>query len=225
MAQSRLERTRRVVYVGENMMHQSDSVPVRGPRQFRTSTVVLVLIVGLVVGLVLGLIGGFLLGVVSLKAESSIRTSSYKVACSNNLRQLGIASQLYMNEYGTFPLASDETDLATDESTPPALSRAHLQGLLNSGMLDDPDVVICPGSEDRPATKNANGTFTLTSDSRSYLWAQELLTDRSPGTAPLAACRDKSHPRGRNLLFVDGSVKWVTKEEFEKSFRKYFNTA
>ena len=37
-----------------------------------------------------------------------------------------------------------------------------------------------------------------------------------------AACQGDSHPEGRNLLFVDGSVKWVTKKEFEKSYRKYF---
>ncbi|MCZ6691402.1 MAG: hypothetical protein O7H41_17580 [Planctomycetota bacterium] len=162
-------------------------------------------------------------GAESGTAVTSVHTESYKVACVHNLRMIGIASQLYLNDYGTFPLASDKTDQATNESSRPAHSGFdHLQVIFDARFLNKSDVVICPGSEDRPATRNTNGTFTLTSDSCSYLWTRKLLSNASPATAPLAACKKDCHPEGRNLLFASGEVKWVTEEEFEKSFRKHF---
>ena len=142
-----------------------------GPGKTRRFRPVVILILGFV-----------LVSSIIVTVTVSVRQQSRKVACANNLRQIGIASTMYMNQYRTFP---------------------------------HKDVF-------QEALRDASGRSSLDPDSCSYLWAAEPQTDETPVTVPLAACNPDGHTGGRNILFVGGTVRWTSAEEFEEKYRKHF---
>lgn len=63
--------------------------------------------------IVLGIIT--VLAAIALPAFNSVRRRSYQTTCSSNLKQLGLAVNLYTQDYdGLFPRGGDPTDLNTD---------------------------------------------------------------------------------------------------------------
>lgn len=166
------------------------------------------------------LVGSVLIGS-CVKEPVSVRQQARKVQCASNLRQIGIAAALYLSEHRAYPFAE------AGASGTPRKGCEHLQILFDEGFLDDPEVVICGASIDPPPSMNADGKFALTSVSCSYIWARGPLDDASPAKTPLAAdkaerdgMKGNCHPGGRNVLYLDGSVKWVSTEKFEKEIRK-----
>lgn len=152
----------------------------------------------------------------------TVRTQSRKVQCASNLRQIGIAAQLYLNEHRAFPFAE------ADASGTPRKGCEHLQILFEEEVLDNPEVVVCGASLDQTAFRNAANKFTLAPANCSYIWTRSPLGDEDPGSTPLAADKAEQggpgrncHPGGRNVLFLDGSVKWVSSKIFERDIKKH----
>jgi hypothetical protein len=173
-----------------------------------------VVLVGVLAGVVV-LVVGYLTDPFGLRMSAvvKVRQQSRKVACSNNLKQLGLAAQMYLNDHRIFPLAEGG-------GGPDPTGLCAIQLLFDQEYIDDPEVVVCPASTEVPATLDASGRYTLTERTCSYLWNQNPVTPQSPSTTPLAACN--CHAGGWNVLFAQGNVKWVTDKEFEKSYRKFF---
>lgn len=147
---------------------------------------------------------------IGVRAAHEGTMESRKMQCAINLRQIGIASQLYLNDHRALPFAGDD-----------ASGHEHIQLLFDEGILDDPEVVICAISTDRVAPMADDGTIELADWTCSYLWANQPLDDSSRVRTPLAADDADHHLGGRNVLYVDGSVRWVTTTEFEEEVQPF----
>ena len=164
-----------------------------------------------------------------MTATMKVRQQSRKVQCASNLRQVGIASQLYLNDYRIYPYdygeLTERDDQPFDEDEE-AISKGyqHIQLLFNEKMLDNSEVVICGASTDQPAPEDAEEMYTLKAFNCSYNWTKKPRGDGDKSTLPLAADKaekgeefgDNNHNGGRNVLYLDGSVKWATSKRYAK---------
>jgi prepilin-type processing-associated H-X9-DG protein len=127
--------------------------------------------------------------------------SAYKVKCMSNLRGLhGFAYGMSL-DHGFFPYDADG-------------SLASLQS-----MVDDapgellPDYFICPEGDETPAETD-DGEFVLDEETCSYETVPWKL--RNTAKAMLFFDRQPYHGGGRNVVFTDGSVLWLSEEEFQE---------
>ena len=203
-----------------------------GSREGRRGTLVLILLLGMGIGFVFGVIVGIVFGA-SVASIPNVRSQARKTACANNLKQIGLASQMYLNELRVFPFSAKSVG-APSKANPGtgATGSRHIQLLFDEVFLDDPEVAICPASTDVPATRNAAGGYTLGVGTCSYLWNLQPLTWSSPADIPLATCKAEKdgpgndcHHGGRNVLLLQGNVKWISSAEFERNYKKYFYPA
>ncbi|MCZ6602589.1 MAG: type II secretion system protein [Planctomycetota bacterium] len=171
-----------------------------------------------------------------MTATMKVRQESRKVQCSNNLRQIGIASQLYLNDFRIFPydygvkVDEDEDDDPFDDEDAGTQGYNHIQLLFNVNALDNPDVVICGASTDQPAGEDEEGIIRLRHTNCSYNWTKRPRGDGDKSTVPLAADRfekskddddtleSNNHADGRNVLHIDGSVKFVRSKDYAKKY-------
>lgn len=156
------------------------------------------------------------------------RQASRRTQCANNLRQIGMASQMYLNDYRIFPFnygeTFDEKEEPIDEDEDARKGFEHLQLLFETKMLDDPEVFICGASTDQPAAMSADGILEkLRPHNCSYLWTKKPRNDSDRSTLPLGADKaqkdgpgENCHAGGRMVLFVGGHVKWHTTQDLEK---------
>lgn len=166
------------------------------------------------------LIGLGLVGSCVLTGLIRARKASRRTRCANNLRQIGMASQLYLNDHKVFPFAGDDAD-----------GYEHIQLLFDGGYLHDPVAAICNASSDVPATIDVSGKCTLGPENCSYLWAKEPRNDSDPADLPLAADAHETkgpkgsvHPGGRMVLFNRFRVKWIPEEEFQEKIQPHLTT-
>ena len=167
----------------------------------------------------------------SMTAVIKVRQMSRKTACSNNLKNLGLASQMYLNEYRIFPHAFDrkgsdkkKKDAFSREKTGAKMGYHHIQTLFDENFIDDPEVVICASSKDTPAQEDEDGRIILEEYNCSYAWAKDVKTDGDKSTDPLAADNAQkeedlgmdNHADGRNVLMLQGNVKWFSTKAIEK---------
>lgn len=169
-----------------------------------------------------------------MTATMKVRQQSRKVQCASNLRQIGIASQLYLNEYRIFPfnygeVSEDKDDPFGADEDSVSKGFQHIQLLFNDEMLDNPEVAICGASTDQPASADAQEIYQLKARNCSYNWTKRPRGDGDKSTLPLAADKrekDKSpkennHRGGRNVLNIDGSVKWLSSKAYKNTIAKY----
>jgi len=130
----------------------------------------------------------------------------HELACQENLRKIGMALQVYASEhYGEFPEGRRMEDVF-----------ARLAPLTDDKgeRLVTEETFLCPAAAaDRGEWKRAG---EITDESSSYVWTPEL-TATAP--ADIMVFYEKSpnhHGGGRNVLYVDGRVEWVTEKEFGK---------
>ncbi len=209
-----------------NLNDASEADPMKAPRW----TFVRGLLLGIALGLVLGFIAGSCSIPFGMTGFVTVRQLARRTACASNLKNISLASQMYLNEHGAFPFSarSPGTPGTPTPSSVKGGSR-HIQLLFDEGFIDDPLVAICPASSDIPATPDAAGRFVLGAGNCSYVLNLKPLKEDSLGNDPLAACKAErggpgadSHLEGRNVLLLDGNVKWVTAGDWDSLYKKHF---
>ena len=163
-------------------------------------------IAGLVLG-ILNLLGWTayfgLIFAVMVPSLGRSRETANRVKCASNLRQLGLAMQLYANE--------------NREAYPDTLEH-----LLHSQDITA-HVYVCPSSNDTVAA-GANAQAIVNDMAGgghvSYVYAGKGLTSQSPADAILAYEPMTNHSGdGTNILFGDGHVEFVTKNRAQALIR------
>ncbi|MBU6391894.1 MAG: DUF1559 domain-containing protein [Planctomycetes bacterium] len=161
----------------------------------------------LVVIAIIGILAGILLPALSRARESARRTQ-----CASNLKQIGLAINMYANDNGgNFPgyTLSSTTSVAELNSL----------GLLYPAYITDRKVFRCPSDAGVTETNNLTlmGSSTCTIATCSYGYDDNHWTSDDPGTAIAADARgasttnylsDNHNTNGQNVLYADGHVEW-----------------
>jgi len=147
---------------------------------------------------VIGIIA--VLAAMLMPALAKARESANRADCINNLKQIGIAIQLYSNDNrNRMPVGGDGSSYGT----------VNLQPLLDIEAIQSPKIFICRSSKDTESnSKNDSDVYSLADDNCSYLYyAGFVMTDL---TADMGYMRDKdknhTKPGYGNVLFGDGHV-------------------
>jgi prepilin-type N-terminal cleavage/methylation domain-containing protein/prepilin-type processing-associated H-X9-DG protein len=152
------------------------------------------------------------------------KKKAIRIACINNLKQTGLAFQIWSGDHGTnFPMAVSETNGGSAEFTTGPNAFRHFQVMSNE--LSYPMVLICPSDALKyPATNwiylgNSNVSYFVGVDAREtngmmILSGDHNLTDGTPlkngllelTTKKPARWTSEMHNKIGNILFADGSV-------------------
>ena len=128
----------------------------------------------LVVIAIIGLLFGFLTSGVQVARRKAVQSK-----CANNLRQIGIALQLYASDHSErFPAGLDD---------------------LYPTYIDNLETFACPASG-QPAPASASGG--------GYLYVSGLTTSESSTTVLAADASGNHRGDGGNVLYVGGDVRW-----------------
>lgn len=150
-----------------------------------------------------------MMGSVMLPSLCRAREPANRVKCGSNLRQIGQAISLYANENGGH--------------YPPSLSV-----LLTCEDLS-PEVVTCPSTNDAkadaPTTRGMIAAIEAVEANRpghqnclSYIYVGRNLTTKTVTDKTIVAYEplDNHDKDGTNVLYGDGSVEWVGKQEWPR---------
>jgi prepilin-type processing-associated H-X9-DG protein len=133
------------------------------------------------------------------------RPKAFHVPCKNNLKQIGLALQIYSTDYGAqFPAGDTAVEV---------FSTLIDANITRGPYLPDPQVFLCPAAKADLEAWDRLGK--LTEETVSYKWVPGL----SPGSNPdfiLAYDKSPDHLDGRrSVLFVDGHVGFMREEAFQ----------
>jgi prepilin-type N-terminal cleavage/methylation domain-containing protein/prepilin-type processing-associated H-X9-DG protein len=146
-----------------------------------------------------------LLSAISPTAYIGIKNKAYEIQCANNLKQIGLAVQMFEMEQGRFP---DAKFFPENPNTDPRSIKVILK---NYGMPDE--IFICPTAPQE--LKNLGLT---------YLWNDEINNSYSIENASqtwlmvdMTAAYEgvKSHRDGYNVLYADFHVAWTPNRPFK----------
>jgi prepilin-type processing-associated H-X9-DG protein len=150
-------------------------------------------IAGLVMGLV-SVVLGLTLGVaILLPSLNRAREAANRIKCGSNLRQIGQAMRQYA------------IDDVRSGYYPPDLETLYAAAQPGLGL----DAFICPTS----AAAAAPPPFVV-GQNNSYVYLAAGLTDAAPATTPVAHCETHIHGDGTNILYSDGSVRFVLAAQY-----------
>jgi prepilin-type processing-associated H-X9-DG protein len=140
-----------------------------------------------------------------LPAIARAREEARKLACKNNLRQVGITMETYVNNFGEnryYPYNADG-GVAT-------LSLLYEQG---TRLLSEPRTFICPSTTDPTCQLASLDKTTCSYIGRDPAWG--ALSDSAAADTRVAGDDSlvdtgNNHSGGCNLLFLDAHVEFVT---------------
>ena len=134
-----------------------------------------------------------------LPALNSAREQARRISCASNLKQIGLALKLYARNY--------------DDMLPPS-GVAGLNILVKKDYLADPNVYVCPSSENVTAEYGS----PLTEKNCSYVFIGDINEAEYPADMPIAYDKDGNHRNYVNFLFLDGHVKgYVRQDDIRKN--------
>jgi prepilin-type processing-associated H-X9-DG protein len=138
-----------------------------------------------------------------MPALFNVRQFAFQTICGTNLNSIGIAMNLYANENnGKFPTPAKWCDILSND---PKL-----------GII--PKIFICKGAEQGPCDYAMNKN--VENLGRNTPADMVLLFDSTPGWnqsgGPEILSTENHIGRGCNILFADGHVDWVKKEDLHK---------
>jgi len=137
-----------------------------------------------------------------LPALARARGEARKAACKNNLRQIGIAVQAYsMDHKGQLPTTGTPGDRF-----------GSLDLLIQEGYLDGARLFHCPSDAVAPSGMTSRG---LTDATCSYFYDNTVRPDAASDTMIVYDESVDIHGDGRNVLFMDGSVRWLLESDFQ----------
>lgn len=124
------------------------------------------------------------------------RGSACKAACLSNLKQIGLALHMYTQDYnGKFP--DDISVLCPD-------------------YISTAKIFKCPGDKTISEIKEVNHGTQI-----SYVYIKGLTEkDSSDSIMVYDASPDNHDGEGRNVLFLDGHVRWYAEKEFQELLNK-----
>lgn len=141
-----------------------------------------------------------ILAAIAVPVYSRIAENGRATACVSNLRQLGMALNLYLNEHNaTMPqLAAGRSDKSQDAAV--------IDNTLNA-YATDPNVFLCPG--DRQGIGAATGTSYYWNSAISGQMVSNLnfLANTNPSQIPVLSDKEGFHPYVQNkvnILYADG---------------------
>lgn len=167
----------------------------------------------LVVIAIISIISGLVLpGLIEARARAKI------TQCASNLKQIYTFALAYSDQAGSgsFPFGKSKEPVAHESLN--ELLKLEAEGL-------EPEVFVCPASNTRKAVRESDGSFALAPDMLGFAWVARR-TKNSSARRPLACCKyveghededgqHSGHRGGVNVLYTDGSVRFVAVAELE----------
>lgn len=174
-------------------------------------TLIELLVVIAIIGLLVALL---------MPALGSSRERARRADCLGNLRQIGQATHMYVNEYGVLPITSDDSGQVLWDGA----NYGHYSFLVLKGFLpSDPKVFYCPSAKvntyDDPnyGHKNLGVSGQTCQSSYFFRGPPDGAPVRLGGSADVSLIADyfqtatgvKNHTDGLNVLYADGSVRYI----------------
>src|ERR1039458_8097215 len=167
---------------------------------------------------VIAIIG--LLAALLLPALGASRERGRRAACLSNLREIGQATHMYVNDYTVMPITADDSGNVLWDGT----AYGHYAQLINKGYLPgDPKVFYCPSAKvnvyNDPTYGHQNFGVPGQTCQSSYFFrgppdGAPLLLGNSADVSLIADYFQsltgvKNHADGLNVLYADGSVRYI----------------
>ncbi len=158
----------------------------------------------LVVIAIISVIAGFL-----IPTLMSARGRADQVKCQSNLREIQKLGMMYADSAGTrfYPLARG--------TNPPAHESLNILIRNNDGLR--PIMFVCPTWREGEAAEVVDGRFTLDEASCSYTWPKRRVSPSDPANTAVSCDKfvwsqeqQSGHQKGRNVVYLDSSVEWVS---------------
>jgi len=144
-----------------------------------------------------------------LPALSTARRNARRHLCFNNLRQIGLAFQMYADDwYQSYPNRKEALYSAT------TYTDADKKGTLYSYYIkkDAPETFWCPSKKPYPSSP-----LNTSNIERDYAYVYKLKVGYKDTDPVVSDNSVNNHKTGVNVFYLDGSSRWVRKDDVEES--------
>ena len=140
-----------------------------------------------------------------LPALSTARRNARRHLCFNNLRQIGLAFQMYADDwYQSYPNRKEALYSAT------TYTDADKKGTLYSYYIkkDAPETFWCPSKKPYPSSP-LNTPLNTSNIERDYAYVYKLKVGYKDTDPVVSDNSVNNHKTGVNVFYLDGSSRWV----------------